>query len=183
MSQPATKPSSPQGTLSLVTPVIDTAEILSKVSLFADIKDSPEAFAALFKLMSLRQYKAGDTIIQEGEAGSDFFILADGSASVFKKTQDGDLYKVALLHGHMGAFFGESGLLEADTRTATIRADSECSCLVLTKSDFENFCNRNPAWALPILKRVAKAIMNRLKNMNHDLGLLYKALMDEFAQR
>jgi len=166
-----------------LNPVVDTHEILTKVSLFADICDNPEAFSALNKLMNLRLYKAGETIIQEGEPGTDFFILADGSASVFKKTQDGDLYKVAILAGHMGAFFGESGLLEADTRTATIRAESACSCLVLSKTDFENYCNANPQWALPILKRVAKAIMQRLKNMNHDLGLLYKALVDEFAQR
>ncbi len=163
--------------------VIDNEEILSKVSLFADIKDNPEAFSVLYKLMNVRSYKAGETIIQEGDSGTDFFILAHGSASVFKKTQDGDLYKVAILAGHMGAFFGESGLLESDTRTATIRAETECKCLVLTKADFESYCNANPQWALPILKRVAKAIMGRLKNMNHDLGLLYKALVDEFAQR
>jgi CRP/FNR family transcriptional regulator, cyclic AMP receptor protein len=163
--------------------VVDNQEILSKVSLFADIKDNPEAFSVLYKLMTLHIYKAGETIIKEGDTGTDFYILADGAASVFKKTQDGDLYKVAILAGHMGAFFGESGLLEADTRTATIRAETECRCLVLTRTDFENYCNANPQWALPILKRVAKAIMGRLKNMNHDLGLLYKALVDEFAQR
>ena len=94
-----------------LVPVVDNEEILAKVSLFADIKDNPEAFQALYKLMNLRTYKGGETIIQEGEPGTDFFILADGSASVFKKTQDGDLYKVAILAGHMGAFFGESGLL------------------------------------------------------------------------
>jgi CRP/FNR family transcriptional regulator, cyclic AMP receptor protein len=162
---------------------VDTQEILAKVSLFADIKNNSAAFQALYKLMNVHAYKAGETIIQEGEPGTDFFILADGSASVFKKTQDGDLYKVAILAGHMGAFFGESGLLESDTRTATIRAETECRCLVLTKADFESYCNANPEWALPILKRVAKAIMHRLKNMNQDLGLLYKALVDEFAQR
>lgn len=163
--------------------VADNEEILSKVSLFADIKDNAKAFSALFVLMNARHYKAGETIIQEGDSGSDFFILADGSASVFKKTQDGDLYKVAILNGHMGAFFGEGGLLESDTRTATIRAETECRCLVLTKADFEDYCNRNPQWAVPILKRIAKAVMGRLKNMNDDLGLLYKALVDEFAQR
>ena len=165
------------------TASINNQEILAKVSLFVDIRDNPEAFNALFNLMKVRSFVAGDTILQEGDSGTDFFILADGSASVFKKTQDGDLYKVAILAGHMGAFFGESGLLESDTRTATIRAETDCKCLVLTKNDFESYCNANPAWALPILKRVAKAIMGRLKNMNHDLGLLYKALVDEFAQR
>jgi hypothetical protein len=30
---------------------------------------------------------------------------------------------------------------------------------------------------------VAKAIMNRMNNTNQDLGLLYKALVDELARR
>src|SRR3954464_10835295 len=87
----------------------DREEILSKVALFADIKDTPQACTALYTLMKERHYKAKETIIAEGDSGSDFFILAHGSASVFKKTPDGDLYKVAILAGHMGTFFGESG--------------------------------------------------------------------------
>lgn len=158
-------------------------EILSQVSLFADIKNNVAAFKDLYSLMSVRVYKAGETIIREGGTGSDFFILADGTASVYKKTAEGDSYKVAILAGHMGTFFGESGLLEADTRTASIIAETECRCLALTKEDFDDFSQRHPEWALPVLKRVAKAIMNRLKNMNHDLSLLYKALLDEFSHR
>ncbi len=156
-------------------------EAISKVSLFADLKDIPEATYALMKLLSIRIFKSGETIIREGESGAEFFILADGSASVSKTTQDGDQYKVAILHGHKGAFFGESALLEADTRSATIVADTECRCMVLTKSAFDTFSNNHPQWAMPIIRRVANAIMIRLKNMNNDLSLLYKALVDEFS--
>jgi CRP-like cAMP-binding protein len=161
----------------------DLREILSKVSLFTELKDIPQAAEVLFMLMSVRTYKAGEIIFNEGDSGSDFFILADGSAGVFKKTQDGDMYKVVILHGHMGTFFGEGALLEADTRSATLQAETACRCLVLAKNDFEQFCQQYPQWALPIIKRVAKAVMIRLKNMNHDLSLLYKALVDEFSQR
>ncbi len=157
-------------------------EILSKVSLFSDLHKIPEALGLLFDLMSHRTFSAGEIMIGEGDTGSDFFILSDGTAAVFKKTQDGDLYKVAILSGHAGTFFGEGGLLDSDTRTATIKAETECRCLVLSKSNFEKFCREYPHWALPILKRVAMVIMNRLKNMNRDMGMLYKALVDEFAQ-
>jgi CRP-like cAMP-binding protein len=160
----------------------DREEILSKVILFTEIRTNAEAFSALFRRMRELSFDAGETIFNEGDQGSDFFVLADGAASVFKKTQDGDLYKVAILHGHAGTFFGEGALLEADTRSATIRADSECRCFALSASDFESFSKEHPDWALPILKRVAQAIMNRLKNMNRDLSLLYKALVDEFAR-
>lgn len=162
---------------------VNIDEILAKVSLFSDVRNIPEAINVLFMLAKVQIFQAGETIIREGDQGSDFFILADGRASVFKKTQDGDMYKVAILSGHMGAFFGEGALLEADTRTATIRAETNCQCIVISKQDFDAFCMQNPEWALPILKRVAVAIMNRLKKMNQDLSLVYKALVDEFAQR
>lgn len=160
----------------------DRSEALAKVDLFADIRSNPGAFDDLSALLRELTFQAGETILREGDQGTEFFMLADGSASVLKKTQDGDLYKVALLHGHAGTFFGEGALLAADTRTATIRADTECRCYALTAADFEKFSLEHPEWALPILRRVAKAIMNRLKNMNRDLSLLYKALVDEFSR-
>lgn len=168
---------------SVATEAEELREILNKVSLFAEIKDLPAAASELSRLMKPRRYKTGETIIAEGESGSEFFILADGGAGVYKKTQEGDLYKVAILHGHLGTFFGEGALLEADTRSATLKAECECLCLVLSKGDFEKFCAEHPEWALPIIRRVAQAVMVRLKNMNVDLSLLYRALVDEFSQR
>lgn len=161
----------------------ESQQVLTQVSLFADIRDNEAACMALFELMNDRHYQAGEVIIEEGDSGTEFFILADGTAGVFKKTQDGgELYKVAILSGHMGAFFGESALLESDTRTATIRAETDCRCLILEKQDFDRFCDQHPKWAMPILKRVTKTIMHRLKKMNQDLSLLYRALVDQFAQ-
>lgn len=160
----------------------DGEAIVSRVVLFTELRQNPLAIKALLSLMVERNFKVGETILTEGDQGEDFFVLADGDVSVYKKTQEGDLYKVAILHGHMGIFFGEGALLEADTRTATIQADTACRCLVLNAKDFEKFCLEHPDWAFPILKRVAQAIMSRLKNMNRDLSLLYKALVDEFSR-
>lgn len=156
--------------------------LLAQVELFRDIRDQREALGALAGLMREVEFKAGATIIREGDQGNDFFVLAEGTASVFKKTPGGDTYKVARLQGHAGTFFGEGALLEADTRTATIQAETDCRCLTLSALEFETFAQAHPQWAMPIFKRVAQAIMHRLRNMNRDLSLLYKALVDEFAQ-
>lgn len=163
-------------------PEANSHKELSKVVLFADIRNNDQATMTLFSLMRARSFRAGETMIKEGDQGSEFFVLADGSASVYKKTQDGDLYKVAILHGHNGTCFGEGALLEADTRTATISADTDCHCYVLSAEDFRRFSQSHPEWALPVIYRVAQAVMSRLRNMNRDLSLLYKALLDEFSR-
>jgi CRP-like cAMP-binding protein len=165
-----------------LAPLNELGDALTKVALFADIRANDAALSALHELMRELRFRAGQTIIKEGDQGEDFFILAEGSAGVYKTTSEGDSYKVAILHGHQGTFFGEGALLEADTRTATITADTDCLCFVLAAKDFDRFCKAHPDWAMPILKRVAHAIMHRLKNMNRDLSLLYKALVDEFSR-
>jgi CRP-like cAMP-binding protein len=160
----------------------DRSEILAKVALFEEMRRNPEAFEALYSLMRELSFQAGQTIIEEGTLGEEFFVLVDGSASVYKKTHEGDLYKVAILNGHTGTFFGEGALIGGDTRTATIRADSLCRCMALEAKTFEIFGAQHPEWALPILKRVAQTVMQRLRNMNRDLSLLYKALVDEYSR-
>jgi CRP/FNR family cyclic AMP-dependent transcriptional regulator len=152
---------------------------LRDVSLFGDIKQVPAALEELSRIMELRTFHPGEFIIREGETGSEMFLLIEGEASVHKSTAEGDQYKVAILHGEKHAFFGEGGLLDTDARSATIKADSLCYCLVLGRTAFEAFGHKHPEWALPILLRIARAVMARLRKTNNDLMLLYNALVAE----
>lgn len=152
---------------------------LREVSLFGDIKDSPEAMEELARAMELRSFKPEEYIIREGETGSEMFLLVEGQACVQKSTAEGDQYKVAILTAEKHPFFGEGGLLDSDARSATIKAESVCYCLVLKREVFEAFGRRHPEWALPILLRIARAVMARLRKTNNDLTLLYNALVAE----
>jgi CRP-like cAMP-binding protein len=157
----------------------ERAKLLRDVSLFADIKDMPGALDDLARAMEIRTYKPGDDIIHEGQSGSEMYLLVGGQASVHKSTSEGDPYKVAILTGGKHPFFGEGALLDSDARSATIKADSVCHCLVLERAAFEAFGKRRPEWALPVLMRIARAVMARLSKTNHDLSLLYNALVAE----
>ena len=89
------------------------------------------------------------------------------------------MVKVAILKPVTPVFFGEGALLEADSRSATIRADGPCTCLVLTRHSFYAFAKVHPQWALPIILRIARTVMDRLHKTNNDLMLLYHALVSE----
>jgi CRP-like cAMP-binding protein len=157
----------------------ERARLLQDVSLFADIKAIPGALDDLSRVMEVRTFKPGSPIIREGDTGSEMFLLVDGQASVHKSTAEGDEYKVAILSGGKHPFFGEGGLLDSDARSATIKADSLCYCIVLERAAFEEFGRRHPEWALPVLLRIARAVMARLRKTNTDLTLLYNALVAE----
>lgn len=157
----------------------DRADYLKAVSLFSEIREQPGAIEFLANLMNERVYEPGQPIINEGETGSEMYFLIMGHAAVFKTTSEGESYKVVILTEAQHAFFGEGGLLDADARSATIKAETLCHCLVLNRESFEKLGLQNPAWALPILRKIARTVLARLRKSNDDLMLLYNALVAE----
>lgn len=154
-------------------------EYLKKVSLFKDLVAIPGAVEGFAGVMTEKTYKTGDTIITEGETGPEMFFLTQGKVTVLKNTPDGELFKVAILDGSQHVFFGEGSLITADTRSATIRAETEVTCLILDASHFAELCVQHPDWGLPFFRQIAAGVLHRLKKTNTDLMTLYKALVAE----
>ncbi len=157
----------------------EIVEFLRGVSLFEEIKGDGKAMEAIARITVSRSYRPGDTMIKEGEMGTEMFLLIDGDAGIFKNTLEGDRYKVAILRSLDRPFFGEGGLLGSDARSATIVADTDCNCLTLSRESFAKFSREQSQWALPILLKIAKVVMGRLQKTNNDLMLLYNALVAE----
>ncbi len=63
----------------------------------------------------IRNLKAGEALVQQGEAGDELFLLLDGVLSV-------EVDAKALAEVGPGAILGERALLEGGKRTATLRA-------------------------------------------------------------
>ena len=159
--------------------VRERAAHLARVRLFEDLRETPEALHAFASAMKQREFKPGSDILHEGDTGSELFILIDGQASVYKSTAEGEPYKVANLDGTLDPFFGEGGLLDAEARSATIRAETRCTCLILDNAALERLAGTHPQWTLPVIVRIAKAVMERLRKANTDLMLVYHALVSE----
>lgn len=157
----------------------DVLAKLHDVVLFQDIKNEHGALEALASIMSSRKIAADVDILTEGQVGTEMFILVAGRASVYKQTPQGDEFKVAIFEGGKNIAFGENGLIDADARSATIRADIDCECIVLERKNFERYSKTFPQWALPVYRRIAQAVMNRMKKTNNDMLLLYNALVAE----
>lgn len=153
--------------------------VLSRVVMFNGIKDIPEALHKLSGIMHFHEYDKGKSLIVEGEFGDETFILIEGQVSVFKRTPDGDNYKVVILTSENTPTFGEGALIEAEARSATVVCDVPCKCLVMNRKEFHDFTSQNPAWAEPVLRQIAVTLMGRLRQTSTDMMLLYKALIKE----
>ncbi|KAG8774764.1 hypothetical protein FRC12_001837 [Ceratobasidium sp. 428] len=71
-----------------------------------------------------RTYNEGESVVEEGETGNEFFIIESGEATAFKrvKGEDGELRDDVVMKYGPGDFFGELALLHRAPRAATVRA-------------------------------------------------------------
>jgi len=154
-------------------------EKLKQISIFKDIKDDEQALKDLFSIMSVVRYPASAHIINEGEQGSDMFILNKGRIRIEKKTLQNEPYTVVVLKDDMNIFFGEQALMDSEQRSATVVAETECECFVVKKDDFEALGNTNPLIGLYITREIVKIISKRLRKANSDIITLFSALVTE----
>jgi hypothetical protein len=101
--------------------------LLQRVPLFAPLPG--QTLERLAGDMRQLEFAAGETIVREGEAGDDFYVIADGRVSV---STDGSV--VGELSS--GECFGEIALLRDVPRTATVTAIDDAELYALDREQF-----------------------------------------------
>lgn len=91
---------------------------------------------------------AGKVLVEEGSPGHEFFLILDGSATVSRNGR-----KVASLGA--GQFFGEMALLDRGPRSATVKADTDMTVLVLGQREFAGVLDEVPGIARKLLQSMA----------------------------
>ncbi|MCQ2241265.1 cyclic nucleotide-binding domain-containing protein [Treponema sp.] len=158
---------------------------LVKIALFNDFDPAKENDRRILKIVydnvSIKYYKAGEVIINEGDLGDEFYILSSGKVHISKSTLSGDALALADLDDSMNIFFGETALISNDERTATVTALSDCRVLVLTRKSFDAICEAEPVFGYKVLKVLAGRMSNTIRGVNKDKAVLYEALFNEIS--
>ena len=84
----------------------------------------------LVKDARLNHFGRGERVIQEGAEGDSMFLLLRGAAQV-SVSKNGSSIPVATLNA--GDCFGEMSLLTGERRTATVRAETDCYVMEISK--------------------------------------------------
>lgn len=159
--------------------LLTKTNILEKVALLDSLMSNTLVMRAIAELMEMKSFPAGTYLTTEGQEGVEYYILTKGEVSIRRNTPEGDSYKVVVLNATKHPSFGEGGLIEGERRSATVVCESDVECLILTRSQFQTFCQKHPEFALPIVIKIAQSLMGRLNQTSRDMMLLHKALMDE----
>jgi voltage-gated potassium channel len=108
--------------------------MVSRVPLFSQL--NPQNVNRISSLLRSRVITAGSVIARKGEEAHDMFFITSGEVEL-EVTPD----PVVLAEGD---FFGEVALLKRSTRTATVRALTQVSLLVLNADDFHTLMEDDP---------------------------------------
>ena len=85
--------------------------------------------------VSHAHYQAGDFILKQGEAPTNFYVLEQGEVEVVRATRNDSAGEVVAVLGP-GSFFGEKALLNNEPRVASVRARTAVEVLLIGKNIF-----------------------------------------------
>jgi cAMP-dependent protein kinase regulator len=102
-----------------------------------------EAFRSLLEGLEMRLFQPGETILEEGKAGTSMFAIVEGSVEVVRKLEQGGERPVALMGE--GTLFGEMALASDGPRLSSIRACEPTVVLELTRARVEQLVVKHPS--------------------------------------
>jgi len=133
--------------------LIEKVLVLKSLNLF---KDTPENILAdLAPLMKEMEYEQGTEIFKEGDTGDCMYIIQQGNIKIHK----GNTTLAILKEKEV---FGELSLLDADTRSASATADTDCILYKIDQEPFYELMDERPE----VAKGFIKILCQRLRTMN-----------------
>jgi CRP-like cAMP-binding protein len=132
------------------------AKALSHAALFDGVSNG--TLEALAGKTVLERFKAGDTLIRQGGADNDMFLLVEGAVQV---AVDKDGGEVIVARMQAGDYFGEMSLLTGEPRTATIRAVTAGASYRITREAISPVLEADPDLMGLLSRNLAERNLNR----------------------
>ncbi len=110
---------------------------------------------------------AGASIFDEGEVGTEMFVIQAGTVEVFKKVKDTEKLIATL---DKGDFFGEMSILEEVPRTALARAKTDVELVRINQSTFDEMLRNNPEIAVRMLRKLSRRLRETTALLEQTVG-------------
>lgn len=127
----------------------ERAQALRNIPLFRELDRSDLEQVAKMSYGITRQ--PGEVIIQEGDIGTEMFLLVDGTARVERNGQTiGEVGRNSVI--------GEMALIDTHRRSASIIATNECELLAVPYDKFWTFVDRVPSVQRKLLVTLSRRV-------------------------
>ncbi|MFT7560623.1 MAG: CRP/FNR family cyclic AMP-dependent transcriptional regulator [Flavobacteriales bacterium] len=117
-----------------------------------------------------RRYPAKSTLIYAGDSSDSLYYIVKGSVTVLIEDEEGREMIVTYLND--GDFFGEMGLFdEEDSRSAWVRAKTECEIAEISYAKFFEISEAHPDFLFALGVQMARRLRNTTRKVG-DLAFL-----------
>jgi CRP/FNR family cyclic AMP-dependent transcriptional regulator len=117
-------------------------------------------------LMSLRELRGGEYLIEEGVTDDTLHVIVEGNLEVVKRTAANGTASIAVVReGHLA---GELSFIDGSAHTVGLRALSDGKVISLPRKTFERIVDENPQLVYKVMRAVARSAHKIMHQMNHD---------------
>ncbi|MFP3866672.1 MAG: Crp/Fnr family transcriptional regulator [Desulfobacteraceae bacterium] len=139
---------------------------LANIPLFEGLPE--EHYADLAAIVIDRNFRKGETIFSEGDAGNGFYVVVAGRVKIFKLSREG---KEQILHLFgAGEPFGEVPVFAGQRFPANAEALEDCRCFFFPRTAFVELIKGNPSLALNMLAVLSRRL-RQFTRLIEDLSL------------
>lgn len=146
--------------------------VLRNVPLFSGLEENE--LERLSRVAVRRRAGRGEQVVRSGESADALLILLTGRAKVTNFDEEGREIILAWLGP--GEFFGEMGLIDGSSRSASVVAVENCELLTIGKQEFQRCVQDN----FQVAQKLMQILVRRLREADRNIESL--ALLDVYGR-
>ena len=140
-------------------------KLIKQAAVFSTLDDDEVARVA--EICKEQTFKFGQSIFKEGEPGNRLYIIATGDVRISRVVPGSGEEALTVLKP--GACFGEMAVFDRSERSTDAIANTDCTLITISRSDFEILLDFNRDVAYKVLWAVVRLLSERLRITNDNL--------------
>ena len=149
----------------------DLKAFLAETPFFGGLPDA--SLDLLISMLVERRYETAATVIAEGEPGRSMYIVHSGELVVNKRSKSGRAIHIARIGP--GDFFGEMSLIEPQSRSGTVVAESPTVLYELTAQSLYKYYKADIHAYVIVLQNTNRELCRRLRRADDNIAKLTDA--------
>jgi cAMP-dependent protein kinase regulator len=139
-----------------------------RIPLFSELNE--QELQSFIGHLRVKTFQKGIPICREGEDGDSLFIIGRGEVALTKQMPSGKEFWIRNLRE--GDFFGEFGFFTDQKRHASVKAETECEILQISRNELEKIVKTHPC----IMEVLQKFFKERVLDLFLALSPLFSSL-------
>jgi len=135
----------------------------------------PRELKRFARICELRDYDAGECLVEQDALGADLHILLAGAVDISVRGKKGKEVRAGEVR--KGDVLGEASIFMDLPRTASARARGSCLVAAVGRDRLFEFCEANPRAGLKIFGFVIYSLLKRLGSTNRELAAEREAVV------